>query len=160
MSMNSHNKVLNLKSLADTILSYKNSGKKIVFTNGCFDLLHVGHVRYLDQAKTLGDVLIVGINSDASVQRLKGPTRPIQNENDRAEILASLKSVDHTVLFTEDTPYDLITQILPDILVKGGDWKPDQIVGSDIVLKNGGQVKSLIFIDGKSTTEIIKKSNT
>lgn len=147
-------------NLSEVIEFYKSQGKKIVFTNGCFDLLHIGHVRYLEQAATLGDVLIVGINSDASVQKLKGPTRPIQNENDRAEILASLKAVDHTVLFTEDTPYNLIKQILPNVLVKGGDWTPDQIVGSDIVLANKGEVKSLLFIDGKSTTKIIEKSKT
>jgi rfaE bifunctional protein nucleotidyltransferase chain/domain len=147
-------------NLSEVIESYRRQGKKIVFTNGCFDLLHIGHVRYLEEAAKLGDVLIVGINTDASVQKLKGPTRPIQNENDRAEILASLKSVDHTVLFTEDTPYNLIKQILPNVLVKGGDWTPDQIVGSDVVLANKGEVKSLLFIDGKSTTKIIEKSKT
>ena len=147
-------------NLSEVIETYRKQGKKIVFTNGCFDLLHIGHVRYLEQAATLGDVLIVGINSDASVQKLKGPTRPIQNENDRAEILASLKAVDHTVRFTEDTPYNLISKILPNVLVKGGDWTPDQIVGSDIVLAHNGEVKSLLFIDGKSTTKIIEKSKT
>jgi len=147
-------------NLSEVIENYRRLGKKIVFTNGCFDLLHIGHVRYLEEAASLGDVLIVGINTDASVQKLKGPTRPIQNENDRAEILASLKAVDHTVLFGEETPYNLIKQVLPDVLVKGGDWTPDQIVGSDIVLANKGQVKSLLFIDGKSTTKIIEKSKT
>lgn len=147
-------------NLSEVIENYRRQGKKIVFTNGCFDLLHIGHVRYLEEAAKLGDVLIVGINTDASVQKLKGPTRPIQNENDRAEILASLKAVDHTVLFQEDTPYNLIKQILPNVLVKGGDWTPDQIVGSDIVLANKGEVKSLLFIDGKSTTKIIEKSKT
>lgn len=147
-------------NLSEVVESYRRQGKKIVFTNGCFDLLHIGHVRYLEEAAKLGDVLIVGINTDASVQKLKGPTRPIQNENDRAEILASLKAVDHTVLFGEETPYNLIKQILPNVLVKGGDWKPDQIVGSDIVLANKGEVKSLLFIDGKSTTKIIEKSKT
>lgn len=153
-------KVLNEKNITQALSYYKKLGKKVVFTNGCFDLLHVGHVRYLDQAASLGDVLIVGINSDASVKRLKGPTRPIQNENDRAEILAALKSVSHTILFTEDTPYNLIAAVKPDILVKGGDWKPEQIVGSDIVLAHGGEVKSLLFIDGKSTTKIIERSHT
>lgn len=147
-------------NLSEVVESYRRQGKKIVFTNGCFDLLHIGHVRYLEEAAKLGDVLIVGINTDASVQKLKGPTRPIQNESDRAEILASLKAVDHTVLFGEETPYNLIKQILPNVLVKGGDWKPDQIVGSDIVLANKGEVKSLLFIDGKSTTKIIEKSKT
>ncbi len=147
-------------NLTEVIKNYRSHGKKIVFTNGCFDLLHIGHVKYLEQAATLGDILIVGINSDKSVQLLKGPTRPIQNEGDRAEILASLRSVDHTVIFNEDTPFNLISKILPDVLVKGGDWKIDQIVGSDVVLANGGQVKSLLFIDGKSTTKIIEKSKT
>lgn len=153
-------KVLSAQSLEQAIADFKKSGKKIVFTNGCFDLLHIGHVRYLEQAKSLGDILIVGINTDASVQVLKGPTRPIQNENDRAEILASLKSVDHTVLFGEQTPINLIKSVKPDILVKGGDWKKEQIVGWDFVESYGGEVKSLQFVDGKSTTNIIAKSKT
>lgn len=132
--------------------------KKIVFTNGCFDLLHVGHVRYLQEAQKQGDLLVVGVNSDASVKRLKGPTRPIQTESDRAEILLSLKAVDHAIIFNDDTPESIIKAIRPDVLVKGGDWKVDQIVGADFVLANGGQVKSLTFIDGKSTTKLIEKS--
>lgn len=131
--------------------------KKIVFTNGCFDLLHVGHIRYLQQAKSLGDCLVVGINSDESVKRLKGPTRPIQNENDRAEILAALGCVDFTILFSEDTPLELIKKVKPQLLVKGGDWKIEQIVGSDFVLAHGGEVRSLQFVDGRSTTNIIEK---
>lgn len=153
-------KVLSGNDLEKAIADFKKSGKKIVFTNGCFDLLHIGHVRYLEQAKSLGDILIVGINTDASVRELKGPTRPIQNENDRAEILASLKSVDHTVLFGEQTPINLIKSVKPDILVKGGDWKKEQIVGWDFVESYGGEVKSLQFVDGKSTTNIIAKSKT
>lgn len=156
--MKSLPKVLSSSNLAEAIQFYRSENKKIVFTNGCFDLLHIGHVRYLEQAKSLGDVLIVGINTDASVQVLKGPTRPIQNENDRAEILASLKAVNHTVLFGDETPLALIKQIKPDLLVKGGDWKIDQIVGSDFVLSYGGQVQSLQFINGRSTTSIIEKS--
>jgi D-beta-D-heptose 7-phosphate kinase/D-beta-D-heptose 1-phosphate adenosyltransferase len=132
--------------------------KKIVFTNGCFDLLHVGHVRYLQEAKKLGDLLVVGVNSDASVKRLKGPTRPVQTENDRAEILAALGAVDYTVIFTEDTPLDLIQKVKPGVLVKGGDWKPEQIVGSDFVMSQGGKVMSLQFVDGKSTTKLIEKA--
>jgi len=151
-------KVLNSTQLDQFVQATKEKNKKIVFTNGCFDLLHIGHVRYLEQAKSRGDILIVGINTDASVQKLKGPTRPIQNENDRAEILASLKSVDHTVLFGEETPIDLIKQIKPDVLVKGGDWAIQQIVGWDFVQSYGGQVESLQFIDGRSTTQIIAKS--
>ena len=150
--------VLNLSELATAIAVYKNQNKKIVFTNGCFDLLHVGHVRYLKQAKSLADILIVGVNTDSSVQKLKGPTRPIQNQNDRAEILTSLEAVDHSILFAEETPQLLIEMIKPDFLVKGGDWKIEQIVGSDFVLKNGGQVLSLQFVDEKSTTSLFEKS--
>jgi len=153
-------RVLSGDQLNQVIAEYRQQNKKIVFTNGCFDLLHIGHVRYLEEAKKLGDILIVGINTDASVQKLKGPTRPIQNENDRAEILAALKSVDHTVLFGEETPLNLIQQIVPQVLVKGGDWKIEQIVGSDFVLSRGGQVLSLQFVDGRSTTKIIEKSKT
>jgi D-beta-D-heptose 7-phosphate kinase/D-beta-D-heptose 1-phosphate adenosyltransferase len=155
--------VNNLKVLSDlnlelVVSEYKHQNKKIVFTNGCFDLLHIGHIRYLEQAKSLGDILIVGINTDVSVQKLKGPSRPIQNENDRAEILASLKAVDHTVLFNEETPLKLIQKIRPHILVKGGDWKIQQIVGWDFVQSYGGTVQSLQFVEGRSTTQIINKS--
>lgn len=136
------------------------SNKKVVFTNGCFDLLHVGHVRYLQEAKKLGDILVVALNDDASVKKLKGPTRPVQNENDRAEILAALGCVDFTTLFHEQTPAQIIQKVKPDILVKGGDWKVDQIVGADFVQANGGQVYSLKFIDGKSTTSLIEKART
>lgn len=132
--------------------------KKIVFTNGCFDLLHVGHVRYLQEAKKLGDILVVALNNDQSVKKLKGPSRPVQNENDRAEILAALACVDFTLLFSEETPENIIQKIKPDILVKGGDWKVEQIVGSDFVQANGGKVYSLQFIDGKSTTRLIQKA--
>ena len=143
----------------DTALApLKSQGKKIVFTNGCFDLLHVGHVRYLQQARSLGDVLVVGVNSDASVQRLKGPTRPVQTETDRAEILAALEAVSFTVIFNEDTPEKLIHKVKPDVLVKGGDWKVADIVGGSFVLSYGGKVQSLQFIDGKSTTKIIEKA--
>lgn len=152
-------RVLNSDSLADALVRYRTENKKIVFTNGCFDLLHIGHITYLEEAKKLGDVLVVGINTDESVKKLKGPTRPIQSETDRCEILAALKAVDHTILFSEETPLNLIKHIKPDILVKGGDWKIEQIVGSDFVLSYGGSVKSLNFVDGKSTTSIIEKSN-
>lgn len=145
--------------IAGEVEILKEAGKKIVFTNGCFDILHYGHVMYLDQAKSCGDVLIVGLNSDDSVSRLKGPSRPVNGQFERAIVLCALEAVDYVVLFQEDTPYELISLIVPDILVKGGDWKADQIVGSDIVLKNGGQVKSLLFQDGYSTTNIIEKIN-
>ncbi len=130
---------------------------KVVFTNGCFDILHAGHVLYLDEAKSLGDILVVGLNSDASVKRLKGPTRPINNQYDRALVLSALKSVDYVLIFDEDTPYRLIQEIVPNVLVKGGDWKPEDIVGADIVLEHGGIVKSLSFMVGQSTTAILQK---
>ncbi len=131
--------------------------KKIVFTNGCFDILHVGHARYLEQAKALGDILVVGLNSDESVKRLKGPTRPIQTEEDRKELLLALKAVDMVVIFSEDTPLELIKKIKPHFLVKGGDWSEDQIVGSEFVKSIGGKVMSLPFSQGKSTTNIVDK---
>ncbi|MFN8845376.1 MAG: D-glycero-beta-D-manno-heptose 1-phosphate adenylyltransferase [Bdellovibrionales bacterium] len=132
----------------------------IVFTNGCFDLLHVGHVRYLQNAKALGYKLVVAVNSDASVSRLKGPKRPVQNENDRAEILAALGCVDYTFIFVEDTPLKVIHEISPNILVKGGDWAVKDIVGSEFVLAQGGKVLSLPFVEGRSTTQIISKANS
>ncbi len=150
--------VLDPPDLDFVINNYRAAGKKIAFTNGCFDLLHIGHVRYLQQAKSLADILIVGINTDRSVQKLKGPDRPIQKENDRAEILAALKFVDHTILFDDETPLSLIKRIKPDYLVKGGDWKISEIIGSDFVLSYGGDVRSLQFIQNKSTTALIQKS--
>ena len=134
-------------------------GKKVVFTNGCFDILHRGHVTYLNEARSLGEVLVVGLNSDASVKRLKGESRPVNSEQDRKFVLENLKAVDYVFVFEEDTPLNLIKQVKPDILVKGGDWKPEQIVGSDFVLQNGGQVKSLNFVNGFSTTSTIEKIN-
>lgn len=137
----------------------QNKGKKIVFTNGCFDILHRGHVTYLSEARKLGDLLIVGVNSDASVKRLKGPERPINSEKDRAYVLSQLKAVDFAEIFTEDTPLNLILKVRPSVLVKGGDWKIDQIVGGKEVVANGGEVFSLQFVDGYSTTSIIQKIN-
>ena len=131
--------------------------KKVVFTNGCFDLLHIGHVRYLAEARAQGDILVVGLNSDSSVKRLKGEERPLQSEADRAEILASLVSVDFTTLFFEDTPENLIHKIRPDILVKGGDWPIDKIVGAQFVQSYGGDVRSLQFVHGRSTTLLVEK---
>ncbi|MBX3016708.1 MAG: D-glycero-beta-D-manno-heptose 1-phosphate adenylyltransferase [Bdellovibrionaceae bacterium] len=146
--------------LLKQIAAKKAAGRKIVFTNGCFDLLHVGHVRYLQAARQLGDELVVALNSDASVKRLKGPERPIQTENDRAEIMAALGCVSFSVLFTEDTPARIIEAVKPDVLVKGGDWKIEQIVGGTFVQSYGGEVRSLQFIDGKSTTKLIEKART
>lgn len=131
--------------------------KKVVFTNGCFDLLHVGHIRYLQEARRQGDILVVGVNSDASVKRLKGETRPIQNESDRMEILAALECVDFVTRFSEDTPEKLIHEIKPDVLVKGGDWPVDKIVGASFVQSYGGEVRTLLFVDGRSTTSLIEK---
>jgi rfaE bifunctional protein nucleotidyltransferase chain/domain len=135
----------------------ENKGKRIVFTNGCFDILHRGHVTYLAEARKLGDFLVIGLNSDESVKRLKGPLRPINNENDRQYVLSQLKSVDFVEIFNEDTPLNLILKVCPNILVKGGDWKIDQIVGAREVIANGGDVFSLNFVDGYSTTSIIHK---
>ena len=135
----------------------ENKNNKIVFTNGCFDILHKGHVFYLNEAKAQGDLLIVGLNSDASVKRLKGEERPVNSELDRKFVLENLKAVDFVEIFTEDTPLELIELVSPKILVKGGDWKPEQIVGSEFVLNHGGEVKSLSFQDGYSTTNIIEK---
>ena len=137
-----------------------NKGKQIVFTNGCFDLLHIGHVRYLKEARSLGDFLFVGLNSDSSVRKLKGLNRPIQLEDDRAEILAALRFVDATCIFSEETPLELIKQIRPDILVKGGDWKKENIVGASLVESYGGKIFSLQFVEGKSTTSLILKSKS
>lgn len=144
----------NIKNFAEDL---KRSGKKIVFTNGCFDILHRGHAEYLAEARSLGDALVVAVNSDASVKRLKGEGRPVNTEADRAFMLDALKPVDAVVIFAEDTPYEVISEIVPDVLVKGGDWKEEDIVGYDIVKKNGGMVKSLKFVDSYSTTSIIKK---
>ncbi|MDA8791708.1 D-glycero-beta-D-manno-heptose 1-phosphate adenylyltransferase [Bacteriovoracaceae bacterium] len=140
------------------ISKLKLEDKKIVFTNGCFDILHRGHVSYLNEAKRLGDILVVGLNSDSSVKRLKGESRPINQENDRMFVLENLKSVDYVVLFQEDTPLEIIKTIKPNILVKGGDWPIEKIVGHEIVMQNGGKVLSLNFVDGYSTTKIIEKS--
>lgn len=147
------------------ILSMKNAKsffgntcqKKVVFTNGCFDILHAGHLNYLRQAATLGDIFIIGVNSDASVQRLKGLNRPIMCLEDRMELLAALEFVDYVIAFEEDTPYEIITVIKPDILVKGGDYLPENVIGKDIVQKNGGQVVIIPLVEGKSTTSIVKK---
>jgi len=130
---------------------------KTVFTNGCFDILHIGHVHYLNEAKSLGDKLVVGLNSDSSVKRLKGDERPINHELDRKFVLENLKAVDEVIIFDDDTPIELIKKINPDILVKGGDWPIEKIVGHEHVLANGGLVKSLSFKDGYSTTSTLEK---
>lgn len=150
--------LISLELLSKLTKELKNQNKKIVFTNGCFDILHAGHARYLSQAKQLGDVLILGLNTDSSVSRIKGPNRPINNENDRAEVLSALKSVDYVVLFDEETPINLIKEIVPDYLVKGGDYVANEIVGYDIVKQNGGETVIIPLLEGRSTTKIIEKS--
>tara|TARA_B100000579_G_C22394986_1_gene649044 strand:+ start:119 stop:583 length:465 start_codon:yes stop_codon:yes gene_type:complete len=143
----------------DIIKKIKSERKKIVFTNGCFDLLHVGHIRYLSQAKKLGDFLIIGLNSDRSVKKLKGKDRPINSFEDRATLLSAINSVDLVIKFEEQTPENLIKDIAPDVLVKGGDYNIEDIVGYQIVIQNGGQVKTLSFYDGYSSTNYIDKIN-
>jgi D-beta-D-heptose 7-phosphate kinase/D-beta-D-heptose 1-phosphate adenosyltransferase len=132
-------------------------GKKLVFTNGCFDIIHSGHVTYLYEAASFGDILVVGLNSDDSVHRLKGSARPLNNQKDRAIVLSALEMVDYVCIFEEDTPLELIELVKPDILVKGGDYSRDTIVGADFVEKNGGEVRIVKLVEGKSTTNIIDK---
>ena len=149
-----------IKSLADASLqvkSWQKTGEKVVFTNGCFDLLHLGHVDYLEKARNLGDKLIVGLNTDSSVGRFKGPERPLQDQNSRARVLAALQFVDLVVFFDEDTPQNLISELVPNILVKGSDYLAENIVGADVVKKNGGVVKTIDFVPGYSTTRIVEK---
>jgi len=146
-----------LKDNIEIINRMKAERKKIVFTNGCFDLLHVGHIRYLAQAKKLGDFLIIGLNSDSSVKELKGEDRPINSFEDRATLLSAIESVDLVIMFEEQTPENLIKDIVPDILVKGGDYNIEDIVGYQTVIQNGGQVKTLSFYDGYSSTNYINK---
>ena len=146
-----------LKDNIKIINKIKAERKKIVFTNGCFDLLHVGHIRYLAQAKKLGDFLIIGLNSDSSVKELKGEDRPINSFEDRATLLSAIESVDSVIMFEEQTPENLIKDIVPDILVKGGDYNIEDIVGYQTVMQNGGQVKTLSFYDGYSSTNYINK---
>ena len=150
-------KIKNLDVLAAIIAGEKERGKRVVFTNGCFDLLHVGHVKYLQKARTFGDLLVVGLNSDASVRGLKGETRPLIGESERAHILAALDCVDYVVIFGEETPLRLIETLQPFVLVKGGDYTPERVVGKDLVESYGGRVELVTFVDGKSTTNIIEK---
>lgn len=145
-------KILNRNELKDVVDRLKADNKKIVFTNGCFDIIHIGHIRYLNKAKTLGDVLVIGLNSDKSVSMIK-PKRPVNPQEQRAEVLASLETVDYITLFDEETPYELIKLLQPDVLVKGGDWKKEDIIGSDIVK----ETLSLPYVEGISTTGLIEK---
>ncbi len=150
-------RVISRQNAAELVEKFKKDGKKVVFTNGCFDILHVGHLRYLTEAKEQGEILFVGVNSDESVRRLKGPTRPINSELDRAEMLAGLKPVDYVVVFTEDTPVELISELKPSIHVKGGDYKKEDLPETEVVEKNGGEVRILGLVEGKSTTNVVNK---
>lgn len=149
--------VLSLESLRAEREQLRLRHQRVVFTNGCFDILHPGHVRYLQQARALGDALIVALNSDRSVRELKGPLRPILNENERAEVMAALGCVDYVTVFDEATPREVIAALLPDVLVKGGDWTIENIVGREEVEATGGRVLSLPFVDGASTTDVIER---
>ena len=151
------NKLFSHKDLEAKLRAWRSAQKTIVFTNGCFDILHRGHVEYLAQAADLGDVLVVGLNTDASVKRLKGESRPVNDEQSRALLLSALQFVDAVVLFDDDTPYELIKQVQPDVLVKGNDYKPEEIVGYDIVTAKGGKVLTINLVEGFSTTNIIKR---
>ena len=149
--------IFSREKLSDGIRRLQNDGKKIVFTNGVFDIIHRGHVDYLNRAKDLGDILVVGINSDASVKRIKGDKRPIIPESDRAFVVSNLKSVDYVCIFDEDTPYETIKLLQPDFLVKGADWKIEDVIGRDVVEGRGGKVVTIEYLNGRSTTNIIKK---
>ena len=150
-------KIQDWEAIQTTVADWKADGLKVVFTNGCFDILHYGHIHYLVEARSLGDKLLIGLNAAASVSRLKGPHRPINDELTRTHLLAALQMVDAVVQFEQDTPYELIEIVQPDILVKGGDWQPHEIVGADIVQAAGGEVRSLPYIEGYSTTNIEQK---
>jgi len=151
--MKAKSKILGPRALQNWLKQARDAGKKIVFTNGCFDILHAGHVSVLEFARSKGDLLVVGLNSDASVRRLKGPTRPVNTQQDRALVLAALESVSAVCIFEEDTPYNLIKKVCPDVLVKGGDYKPSEIVGREFAKK----VVRFALLKGRSTTNIIKK---
>jgi rfaE bifunctional protein nucleotidyltransferase chain/domain len=152
-----HSKIADLPALQAKVTEWKQQEQKVVFTNGVFDLLHVGHLTYMAKAAQLGDKLIIGLNSDASVKRLKGESRPVNNQDSRGMLLAALFFVDAVVLFEEDTPLNLISTLLPDVLVKGADYQIENIAGAKEVLANGGEVKTITFVDGYSSTAIINK---
>ena len=154
-----YDKILNRESLEEKLNLWRKEGKTIVFSNGCFDILHRGHVEYLSKAADLGDILIIGLNTDASVRRIKGPSRPVNDEKARAVVLAALEFVDAIMFFEEDTPYNLIKNVQPDVLVKGKDYKAEDIVGYDIVTNKGGKVETIELVEGFSTTNILKHFN-
>ena len=152
-----YDKILNSDSLEEKLNLWRKENKTIVFSNGCFDILHRGHVEYLSKAADLGDILIIGLNTDASVRRIKGPSRPVNDEKARAVVLAALEFVDAIMFFEEDTPYNLIKNVQPDVLVKGKDYKAEDIVGYDIVTNKGGKVETIELVEGFSTTNTINK---
>jgi len=153
----SKEKIVDWKTLKKEVETWQKQGLKVVFTNGCFDILHIGHVRYLQEAKRYGDKLIIGLNSDASVRKIKGEKRPIIPQEQRAEVLAALSCVDRIVIFDEPTPLRLITFLQPDVLIKGADWPEEKIVGREVVLRKGGIVKRIPLAKGVSTTRIIEE---
>lgn len=155
--MNSEKKIQTREQVGKTVQGWKDAGLDVVFTNGCFDILHLGHVDYLEKARAKGDKLIVAVNEDSSVKKLKGKNRPINDENARARLIAALGFVDAVVFFGEDTPLELIGELIPDILVKGNDYKISNIVGADIVIENGGKVETIDLVDGYSTTKIVEQ---
>ncbi|GAA4835442.1 D-glycero-beta-D-manno-heptose 1-phosphate adenylyltransferase [Algivirga pacifica] len=155
--METKDKIMSLQELLLQRAQWKKNNEKVVFTNGCFDILHLGHIDYLEKARHKGERLIIGVNTDESVQRLKGPQRPINNEYARSRMLAALAFVDAVILFGEETPLELIQQIIPDILVKGNDYTIDTIVGADVVMTHGGTVETIELVEGFSTTSIIEK---
>ena len=157
MEKHTSKKILSIPEAQKVVQGWKQKGQKIVFTNGCFDILHLGHIDYLEKSRNLGDRLVVGLNTDDSVSRIKGESRPIVKEESRARVMAALEFVDAVVFFNEDTPYDLINNIKPDILVKGSDYLTENIVGADIVMENGGKVETIDLVDGFSTSGIIEK---
>ena len=150
-------KILRLDQAIAQVTAWQQSGQKIVFTNGCFDLVHLGHIDYLEKARNLGDKLVLGLNTDASVSRIKGPLRPVVNQEARARLMAALSFVDTVILFDEPTPLQLIEALKPDILVKGDDYSIETIVGADFVIANGGDVKTIALVEGYSTTKLIEK---
>ncbi len=152
-----HQKIITVQKLRPLLDILRATGKKIVFTNGCFDLIHTGHTRYLAKARSFGDILVVAVNSDSSVRIIKGEKRPINTQTDRAETLAALESVDFVIVFDEPNPHRVISELQPDVLVKGGDWPIENIIGRDIVEERGGKVVSVGYIEGASTTGIIEK---
>jgi len=149
-------KIISYKSISEKVIQWREDGQSLVFSNGCFDLLHAGHVRYLQAASAFGDIFILGLNSDSSVRKLKGPSRPFMTQADRAFLLSAMEAIDCVVIFEEETPARLIDTVIPDVLVKGGDYTAKKIVGYETVTKNGGRVEIVPFLEGKSSSSIIK----